>query len=248
MKSILITGCNRGLGLGLVQKLAEQKNFLQHIIATCRNPLEAKKLQEVAKSNPNKVHILQLDVKDFNAHERIAKEVATIVGQEGLNVLYNNAGISTKFTRVNMVKAEQMLENLTVNAVAPLMLTKALLPVLKQAAAANSSLPQGTSRAAIVNVSSVLGSIADNNQGGFYPYRSSKAALNAITRSLSLDLKSDNILVMSLHPGWVKTDMGGAQAPLTTETAVTAIVDLLSSVGAEHNGGFYQYDGKQLPW
>ncbi|KAG8276039.1 hypothetical protein J6590_073550 [Homalodisca vitripennis] len=119
---------------------------------------------------------------------------------------------------------------------------QALLPVLKQAAAANSSLPQGTSRAAIVNVSSVLGSIADNNQGGFYPYRSSKAALNAITRSLSLDLKSDNILVMSLHPGWVKTDMGGAQAPLTTETAVTAIVDLLSSVGAEHNGGFYQYD------
>lgn len=75
-----------------------------------------------------------------------------------------------------------------------------------------------------------------------------QAALNAVTRSLSWDLKADQILVMSLHPGWVKTDMGGPQAPLTLETAVPAIVQLLDSLNESHNGGFYQYDGKQLPW
>lgn len=75
-----------------------------------------------------------------------------------------------------------------------------------------------------------------------------QAALNAVTRSLSLDLKPDNILVMSLHPGWIKTDMGGAQAPLTLDNAIPTIVQLLGQLDQSHNGGFYQYDGKSLPW
>jgi len=246
MKSVLITGCNRGIGLGLVKHLVGENT--QHIIATCRNPNAATSLQDVVKSNPNKVHVLQLDLKDFNSHDRIAKEVSSIVGDAGLNVLINNAGISTKFTRVNLVKADQMIENLTVNTVAPLMLTKALIPLLKQASAANAAAPLGSARAAVVNISSILGSIAENNQGGFYPYRTSKAALNAVTRSLSLDLKPDNILAVSIHPGWIKTDMGGPQAPLALDIAIPALVKLLKELGPGHNGGFYQYDGKQLPW
>ncbi|XP_054290185.1 C-factor-like [Macrosteles quadrilineatus] len=247
MKSVLITGCNRGIGLGLVKNLLSD-NSVKHIIATCRDPNQATNLQEAVKTTPGKVHVLQLDLKDFNSHDRIAKEVSSIVGDAGLNVLINNAGISTKFTRVNLVKAEQMIENLTVNTVAPLMLTKALIPLLKQASAANSSQPLGSARAAVVNISSILGSIAENNQGGFYPYRTSKAALNAVTRSLSFDLKPDNILAVSIHPGWVKTDMGGPQAPLALDTAIPALVQLLKELGPQHNGGFYQYDGKQLPW
>ncbi|XP_049786928.1 C-factor [Schistocerca cancellata] len=246
MKSILITGCNRGLGLGLVNKLV-QRNSLKNLIATCRNPQTAKDLNEIASCHKN-VHILKFDVKDFNSYGEFSKSVADIVGEEGLNVLINNAGVSSKFTRVNLVKYEQMMENFTVNTVAPLMLTKALLPLLKQAAQKNSAETFGVKKAAVINMSSVLGSIADNKQGGFYPYRSSKAALNAITRSLCFDLAADNILVVSMHPGWVKTDMGGTNAPLTVEQSVGNIVETLLKLDKSHNGCFIQYDGKQLPW
>lgn len=247
MKSVLITGCNRGIGLGLVKCLVKVPNSPKNIFTTCRNPQQAMELQEIADSHKN-IHIIQLDVKDFDSYSRIVKEVSDVVKNDGLNVLINNAGVTTKFTRVNLIKTEQLIENFMVNTVSPLMLTKAFLPLLKQAANVNVSATLSTSRAAVINVSSILGSISENNQGGFYPYRASKCALNAVTRSLSIDLKDDNILVMSLHPGWVKTAMGGNNAPLEVDTAAHHIVDFLSTLTDKHNGGFYQYDGKEVPW
>nr|CAD7266018.1 unnamed protein product [Timema shepardi] len=190
-----------------------------------------------------------LDLKDIESYGTLVENVESIVQGDGLNVLFNNAGISTKFTRVNMVKAEQITENFLINTVAPLMLTKAFLPLLKKAASQNSSLPLGVSRAAVVNMSSILGSITLNRkEGGFYPYRASKSALNAVTRSLSIDLKPDGIMALSVHPGWVKTDMGGASAPLSVQESATAIVQTLNSLGEKQNGAFLQFDGKELPW
>lgn len=247
MKSVLITGCNRGIGLGLVKCLVKVPSSPKNIFTTCRNPQQATELQEIADSHKS-IHIIQLDVKDFDSYSRIVKEVSDVVKNDGLNVLINNAGVTTKFTRVNFVKTEQLIENFMVNTVSPLLLTKAFLPLLKQAANVNMSATLSTSRAAVINVSSILGSISENNQGGFYPYRASKCALNAVTRSLSIDLKDDNILVMSLHPGWVKTAMGGNNAPLEVDVAAHHIVDFLSKLTHKHNGGFYQYDGKQVPW
>ncbi|KOB52140.1 Sniffer [Operophtera brumata] len=122
------------------------------------------------------------------------------------------------------------------------------MPALKQASDANSDKPMGAQRAAIINMSSVLGSIAQNDQGGFYPYRCSKAALNAATKSMSLDLKKDQILVACMHPGWVKTDMGGKNAPLDVETSVEGIFNTILSLGEADTGKFLQYDGTELPW
>nr|CAD7450131.1 unnamed protein product [Timema bartmani] len=128
-------------------------------------------------------------------------------------------------------------------------ISMAFLPLLKKAASQNPSLPFGVSRAAVVNMSSILGSITLNKkEGGFYPYRASKSALNAVTRSLSVDLKPDGIMALSLHPGWVKTDMGGASAPLSVQESATAIVRTLQSLGEKQNGAFLQFDGKELPW
>lgn len=247
MKSVLITGCNRGLGLGLVKQLVQRQQPPTHVIATCRNPQQAEALTSIAAQHKN-VHVLQIDVKDFNKYDEFAKHVQSIVQDDGINVLFNSAGVSSKFTRVNLVKVEQMTENFITNTVAPLMLTKALLPALKKASKNNESSPKGSSRAVIVNMSSVLGSIAQNNQGGFYPYRASKSALNAVTKSLSMDLKDDGILAVSLHPGWVQTDMGGKGAPLTVEQSTEAMLKFVEGLGEKHNGGFYQYDGSQLPW
>lgn len=246
MKNVLITGSNRGIGLALVKHLLKN-NSADKVIATCRDPSKAEELNSLLQTYKN-LHVFQLDVKDFQRYEKLVEDVSTVLQGKGLNVLINNAGISSKFTRINLVKLEQMSEHFLVNATAPLLLTKALLPLLKEASSANPMAPIGVDRAAVINVSSILGSIAENQQGGFYPYRASKTALNSITRSMSLDLKDEKILVMCLHPGWIKTDMGGSNAPLEVEPTVQDITKLLNSLSDEHNGNYYQYDGKQLPW
>ncbi|GLH12882.1 uncharacterized protein GBIM_17542 [Gryllus bimaculatus] len=247
MKSILITGANRGIGFGLVKHLIENPGPLKYLFATYRNPEKMKELQSVVCKHEN-VYLYQLDITNFKDHDLLVQYIDKKTNGYGLNVLINNAGVSSKFTRINLVKSEQMIENFMTNAVAPLMMSKAMLPLLKKASASNASSALGVHRAAIINISSVLGSISKNDQGGFYPYRSSKAALNSITKSLSIDVKNDGILVTSLHPGWVKTDMGGPKADLSVDASVQAIVNTLNSLNEKHNGAFIQYDGTELPW
>lgn len=128
------------------------------------------------------------------------------------------------------------------------MLARACLPLLKKASKAQEHLDLSVHRAAIINMSSILGSIESNTDGGLYAYRTSKAALNAATKSLSIDLYPNKILCVALHPGWVRTDMGGSKAPLECEPTTAEIVDTIMKFNAKHNGGFYQYDGKELPW
>lgn len=106
----------------------------------------------------------------------------------------------------------------------------------------------GVNRAAIINMSSILGSIGSNVEGGIYAYRMSKSAKNAATKSMSIDFKSDKILCVAMHPGWVKTDMGGSNAPLTVEESCSTLIKTLMTLNESHNGGFYEYDGRQLPW
>lgn len=245
MKSILITGCNRGLGLGLIQHLTKIKNPPEKIFATCRDIAKAQKLVEVAE-RCNNVHIIEFELTDTNSYEKIVKTVNDKVGDGKLNVLFNNAGISTKFTRIGNVKVEQLTQCYFINTVVPIMLTKAFLPLLKKAAVGINKF--GIDRAAVINMSSILGSISQNKTGGFYPYACSKSALNAATKSMSIDLENDGILVTCLHPGWVKTDMGGNNAPLDVDTSVADIIKTLQSLNKEHNGCFLQHDGVKLPW
>ncbi|KAF5287804.1 hypothetical protein FQR65_LT12172 [Abscondita terminalis] len=224
MKSILITGCNRGLGLGLVKQLMKIPKPPSYLIATCRDIEKAQELREIAESCSN-VHLLEIDLKNFDAYKGFAETVTNILQGNGLNVLFNNAGMSPKFTRLGLVKVEQLLDAYITNAAAPVMLTKTLLPLLKKAAKNNPS-GHGIEKGVVVNMSSMLGSMELNTTGGLYPYRLSKAALNAASKSMSIDFKDDGVMVTSLHPGWVKTDLGGSNAPMEIEENIVGCFDL----------------------
>jgi NAD(P)-dependent dehydrogenase (short-subunit alcohol dehydrogenase family) len=149
-------------------------------------------------------------VKNTDKFEELANQVGSVVQNEGLNVLFNSAGISPRssFLGIKALKANELMDVYAVNVVAPLLLSKAFIPLLKKASAANKDAPLGVQRAVIVNMSSILGSVASNKEGSLYHYRVTKSGLNAATKSLSIDLKNDGIMAVNLHPGWVKTDMG----------------------------------------
>lgn len=125
---------------------------------------------------------------------------------------------------------------------------QAFLPLLKKASATNAQQPLGVQRSAVINMSSILGSIEHNVEGGLYAYRTAKCGLNAATKSMSIDLKDHNILCVSIHPGWVRTDMGGSKAPLDIETSCATMVNTLYNLNESHNGNFVQYDGTRLKW
>ncbi|KAH8281335.1 hypothetical protein KR018_010067 [Drosophila ironensis] len=247
MNSILITGCNRGLGLGLVKALVGLPQPPQHLFTTCRNRAQANELEELAKKHSN-IHILEIDLRNFEAYDRLVADIECVTRDKGLNVLFNNAGIAPKSVRISATRSQDLMDTLQTNTVVPIMLAKACLPLLKKAAKANDGLPMGTGRAAIVNMTSLLGSIQSNTDGGLYAYRTSKSALNAATKSLSIDLFSQCIMCVSLHPGWVRTDMGGSNAPLDVPTSTKRIVQTLCELGEQHNGTFINYDGTPLPW
>ncbi|XP_017870273.1 PREDICTED: C-factor [Drosophila arizonae] len=247
MNSILITGCNRGLGLGLVKALNKLPEPPQHLFTTCRNLEQATDLRNLAKEYSN-IHILEIDLKNFDEYDKIVNQIAEVTKDSGLNVLFNNAGIAPKSVRLGATRQQDLIDTLHTNTVVPVMLTKACLPLLKKASDANEAESMSVKRAAIINMSSILGSIKSNTDGGLLPYRASKAALNAVTKSMSIDLAPQKILCVSLHPGWVRTDMGGSNAPLDVTTSTTKIVETICQFNESHNGGFYQYDGAELPW
>ncbi|XP_040894979.1 C-factor [Toxotes jaculatrix] len=247
-KSVLITGCSRGIGLQLVRELAKSSDGPPTIIAAARNPAGSTALQELSKTYPG-VHVVTLDVENQQSVSAALEEVRSIVGDNGLNCLINNAAIGISVD-INTVTPEVMMKTFQANSVAPLFVTKAFLPLLRTAAAQSTGM--GIHRAAVINISSILGSIAHNWGEGAnfksYAYRTSKAALNMVTRCLATDLGSDGILCMSLHPGWVKTDMGGPHADLTLEESVSGMLAVLSSLTDKDHGGFKDYRGDNLPW
>ena len=239
--NVLITGSSRGLGLEMVRQLAARGD-VSNIVATCRTPDTCPALAEISNSHPN-VHVLPLDVTNHSSFPSLAESLRPIIGDQGLNILVNNAGVAPKSTRINLVTEQQMTDTFACNVVAPLLLTKALLPELKLAA------KDAAAPALIVNLSSILGSIAENTrQGGLYPYRASKSALNAVTRSLALDLAPHHVAAVALHPGWVQTDMGGPGAPLTAAESVAGVVTQIDTFTSNTNGGFIDQTGATLPW
>ncbi|XP_029910076.1 uncharacterized protein LOC115360986 isoform X2 [Myripristis murdjan] len=205
-------------------------------------------LQELSKTYPG-VHIVPLDVVSEHSVSSAMEEVRSIVGSEGLNCLINNAAINIS-TDINTVSVDAMMKTFQSNTVAPLFVTKAFLPLLQAAAAQSSGM--GIHRAAVINMSSILGSIQSNwgDSATFksYAYRTSKAALNMVTRCLAADLGSNGILCISLHPGWVKTDMGGPNADLTVEESVSNMLAVITNLTDKDHGGFKDYSGKDLPW
>ncbi|GIX94947.1 c-factor [Caerostris extrusa] len=245
--NVLITGANRGIGLEFVKQFLNLPTPPNLIFATCRNPGKtAEDLQELAKSNPN-VKVLQLDVKDEKSFPVIRQQLEQEIGESGLNLLINNAGIALRNNLENVTK-EAMMENFEVNAVSPLLLTKELLPLLKTAAIKVGGNSLSCSRAGVVNITSKMSSLDDNTSGGSYSYRTSKTALNMVTKSLSVDLKPHGILALVLHPGWVQTEMGRKGALITTATSVSEMMNTIQLSNEKHSGIMFNYDGEVIPW
>ena len=228
--SVLITGTTRGIGLELARQFLDAGS---DVFATARNP-ESDVLQSLKAAHGDQLQLLALDVTDS---VQIAEVAATLAGQP-LNLLINNAGLfRSRSDDAESLSHETWLQEFHVNAIAPFMVTRALRENL---AAADDAL--------VAMISSKMGSMSDNTSGGAYSYRSSKAALNAVTVCLSSDLADDGTRVVALHPGWVRTDMGGSNAPVDAPTSASGLKKVMLGIDTAQNGGFFDYTGEPIPW
>ncbi|XP_037040633.1 C-factor-like isoform X2 [Bradysia coprophila] len=241
--TVLITGANRGIGLELVKQMASLSDPPTHIFATSRHPDKATILNELASKSSN-IHVIECDVKNEESVAQLVSQVACHVGSNGLSLLINNAAIAFKHS-LSTVNVHDLMDNYHVNAVAPLMITKQMLPLLKLSA-------ENGRKTLVVNISSTLGSIAKYRKicvGDYqYTYRASKAALNMITRCLWVELKESKISVVAICPGWVQTDMGAPDADLTPTESVAGLLSTINHLNEEDGGKFFTFDGKPNPW
>ena len=253
VKSVLVTGGNRGIGLEFARQFLIQKSLnFEKIIVTCKDPLVATELNELKDIYPAQLHILKLDVIEWDTYDTLVKDVENIVGVEcGLTLLINNAGILQDKQDLHDLDPECMIEAFKVNCIAPILLSKSFLSLLRTASQNSVTSGMSITRAGIVNISSDWGSIKERETsewGSLYPYRCSKNALNMGTKNLAIDLKEDGIMVTALHPGWVKTDMGGPDGELTPEQSVLMMLKTMLNLSEEDNGTFLHFNGTSLPW
>lgn len=223
---VLITGANRGIGLEFTKQYA-QDGWL--VLACCRNPQQATALQALAKTYAN-IQLFSLDVADFAQVDALAHQLKN----QKIDVLINNAGV---YPDSSSGDADAWLEAFKINSIAPFKIATAFTPHI-----ANSKLKK------LATLSSKMGSMDDNTSGGSYVYRSSKAAVNMVMKSLSIDLKPLGIAVVTLHPGWVLTDMGGTNALIDTQTSVSGLRQVIQSLSLSNSGQFIAYDGKVINW
>lgn len=226
MTTYLITGANRGLGLEFARQLSTRKDDTR-ILATAREPEKAVDLQRLVHA------VYPLDVADPKSIEKLADHVK----DQPIDVLINNAGVSSKTNSIATLDPEDMRVAFAVNAIGPLLVTKALLKNL-----------EAGQRKTVFNITSQLGSIANNKGGSSYAYRGSKAALNQMSVCLANEKRKDGFICVVVHPGWVQTDMGGPNATLKPEESIAAMIKLLDGLKAEDSGKFFNYDGKPMPW
>ena len=225
---VLVTGSNRGLGYQFARQYLHSGN---KVIACCREPesREAAKIQALWNEY---LTIKKLDVTNFSELGALSKEMT-----DPIDIVINNAGVyGNRNQTLGSVEPLDMQNVLLTNSIAPVMLAQAFMPHLER----------GNTKV-LVNITSRMGSIADNSSGGSYAYRGSKAALNAMMHSMQIDIRDKGIKILNLHPGWVQTDMGGGSAALTPEDSVKKMCDIIAKAHALE-GEFYHPDGYELPW
>lgn len=231
MKTVLITGANRGLGLEFCRQYIRDD---WRVIATCRYPDNAIDLNSLARQYAD-LHVHALDVTDFSQIDALSQTLTN----ESIDVLINNAGIYADEQGVGLgqLNYQSWEKSFLINTLAAVKMTEAFLPQV-----------QKSKQKLIVAISSLMGSMADNVSGSSLSYRSSKAALNAAMKSLSIELCPHSIGVLILHPGWVKTDMGGKNALINAEESVAGMRQQIDIFNLQKTGRFLNYEGVQLPW
>ncbi|XP_077067816.1 C-signal-like [Siphateles boraxobius] len=251
--NILITGANRGLGLEMVKQLSEDSCPKRHIFATSRDPdgPKSEALRELVKKYPSVITIIRLDADDPCSIKESAKKVCSLVGKSGLNLLVNNAAIVAKGTILTS-RVEDMKNTFNTNVIGPLLIIREYLPILQTAAKACGTPGMSCNKAAVINISTLGGSMT--KMPGMYdqfpvlPYCVSKAGFNMLTVLAAEELKPNEILCMALHPGWVKTELGGEKAPLEPKESVEGMLHVIGSLTEKQHAAFMDYTGETLPW
>jgi NAD(P)-dependent dehydrogenase (short-subunit alcohol dehydrogenase family) len=228
----IISGAKRGIGFELTRQLLAEG---QTVIVGARNIAKAEKLSELAAKSEGRLLLGELDVGSDQSVAQFVKNLKV----DRVDTLINNAGVYLDHeSNSTSVAPSRVMETLNVNTLGPMRLTQSLLPKLLQSA-----------NPCIANISSLMGSIGDNKSGSSAGYRMSKTALNMFVKTLALDVPK--LTVLALHPGWVKTEMGGEMAPVMPADSARGLLDVIKKAkitGTAMSGHFYNYDGHELPW
>lgn len=231
MKTVLITGASRGLGLEFSKQYVK-KGF--NIVACCRQPSSSDELQALAQQN-NNLTIHALDVTDDHSIQGLHESLS----DKPIDILINNAGTSgEQGVTLGNIKKDNFMKLFETNCYGVVKLSDVLLPLLAK-----------SQDKLIVVISSRMGSIADNDTGRSYAYRSSKSALNSVMRSFAIDVAPQDVKVLLLHPGWVRTDMGGETGLISSTDSVSAMLKEIEIHGPKaHADCLRRYDGGVIEW
>ena len=232
METTLITGANRGIGLEFSRQLAEDGWC---VLACSRDLEKSDALNKLAAEYPERITLYALDVTDHGQIEKLSQTLAN----KPIDLLINNAGV---FPDINdrsfgQTDYDSWAHAFLVNTMAPLKMAEEFIDQVTQ-----------SSIKTIVTITSKMGSVADNGRGGSYIYRSSKSAVNMVMRSIAIDLESSGIISVLLHPGWVRTDMGGPSGLISVEQSVSGMLSVIRAVTSADSGKFIAYDGQIIPW
>jgi len=225
----LVVGANRGIGLGVVKEML-RKGW--SVIATAREPEAAKDLKSLAAAHPGKLEILALDMTNTGQVDGFARALA---GKQ-LDAVLINAGVAGPgHMSANQATEAETGALMFTNAVAPIRLARVLAGSVKE------------KTGVLAFTSSIMGSVALNT-GGHELYRASKAALNSLTRGLWSEVKGRGITLLTLHPGWVRTDMGGPGAPVGVDESAHGLVEMIERERGGHHHQFLSFQGEELAW
>lgn len=232
MKTLLITGANRGIGLEFCNQYAAAG---WRVLACCREPGKADALNRLAARYPDLIQLHALTVTDHAQIEQLARTLS----DESIDLLINNAGIYPVADKRGFGHTDyaEWMDAFNINAMAPLKMVEAFIEQI-----ARSQLKR------IITITSQMGSVDDNSSGGSYLYRSSKAAANMVVKSLAVDLKGRGITSVAFNPGWVLTDMGGPNAMITVEQSVADMRKVIAGLTLADTGKFIGNDGLVIPW
>ncbi len=226
MKTVLITGAGRGIGLALAEQFLQKGH---QVLASYRDEATSKDLLALTKIS-NSLQLIKMDVAQVSTWG----DFKTIITKTPPDILINNAGvIGSESGSIRDINLKELTNVFAVNTFAPLLVSQFVAPLMKAGST-------------IAHVTSLMGSIADNKGGGYYDYRMSKAALNMMNKCLSIEFPKLTCLV--LHPGWVQTDMGGSSAPVQPEASAKGLTEVILNSQVEQSGRFYDYRGRELPW
>ncbi len=230
MATVLITGANRGIGLEFVKHYLNRGD---QVIGTYRNIASSDELIQMDDVHDS-LQTLTLDVSSDKSLKNFPNQLNDIT----IDIFINNAGVfGPRNSAFNNVDEKTWISTLRVNTIAPLLLTQLIIENLRKSSVKK-----------LIYITSKMSSIDDNKGGGSYVYRSSKTALNAVVKSISVDLADDGMLVALLHPGWVRTDMGGPNGLIDTTTSVSGMIKVIDELEQSRSGSFFNYDGTEIPW